>query len=298
MPNRHRKPLEPPSNPALISAYLNDANNLSATDAQRVKAVRALHILWRRWKADVAKVWTEVADAFTAELEETTTEARRSLESGDTVILHLHWRLQPALDVEQHPRAVRMMTDRLEQVEVTFDVDVEPNLSKAVAVITAKEEEIENKQKAACRALREHWITKLGAPDNFDFLLQNFFDRNLRRIRDSPDPDAGWRVFWNGTPRRGRQKETNVERDFSLAVAVQKRINAGEGTEDAIYAIAAESPTIAAVKKPLSYESIYKIYYRWSLEARLSLASWTTEEKPKLRKGREQKPSCPTDVEQ
>src|SRR5580700_3523832 len=49
----------------------------------------------------------------------------------DTAVLHLHRRLQPALDVEQHPRAVRMMTDRLEQqlpidtVEVTFDVDVE-----------------------------------------------------------------------------------------------------------------------------------------------------------------------------
>src|SRR5262249_9292974 len=49
----------------------------------------------------------------------------------DAAILHLHRRLQPALDVEPHPRAVRMMTDRLEQqlpidaVEVTFDVDVE-----------------------------------------------------------------------------------------------------------------------------------------------------------------------------
>src|SRR5215467_8506418 len=49
----------------------------------------------------------------------------------DAAVLHLHRRLQPALDVEQHPRAVRMMTDRLEQqlpidtVEVAFDVDVE-----------------------------------------------------------------------------------------------------------------------------------------------------------------------------
>src|SRR6201982_221342 len=52
----------------------------------------------------------------------------------DTAVLHMHRRLQPALDVEQHPRAVRMMTDRLEQplpidtVEVTFDVDVEPQV--------------------------------------------------------------------------------------------------------------------------------------------------------------------------
>src|SRR5215467_7946730 len=49
----------------------------------------------------------------------------------DAAVLHLHRRLQPALDVEPHPHAVRMMTDRLEQqlpidtVEVTFDVDVE-----------------------------------------------------------------------------------------------------------------------------------------------------------------------------
>src|SRR5215831_6627029 len=33
----------------------------------------------------------------------------------DAAVLHLHRRLQPALDVEPHPRAVRMMTDRLEQ---------------------------------------------------------------------------------------------------------------------------------------------------------------------------------------
>src|SRR5262249_17821027 len=159
-------------------------NNLNANDAQRVKAVRALHILWRRWKADVAKVWAaEFTAEFTAELEETTTEARRSFQSGDTGILHLHWRFHPALEAEQPPRAVRMMTDRLEHqlpidtVEVTFDVGFDPDLSKAVALITAKEEELESKQKAACRSLREHWITKLGAPDNFDFLLQNFFDR-------------------------------------------------------------------------------------------------------------------------
>src|SRR5438045_4217404 len=49
----------------------------------------------------------------------------------DAAVLHLHRRLQPALDVEPHPRAVRMMTDCLEQqlpidtVEVAFDVDVE-----------------------------------------------------------------------------------------------------------------------------------------------------------------------------
>src|SRR5947207_2662144 len=32
----------------------------------------------------------------------------------DAPILHLHRRLQPAFDIEQHPRAVRVMTDRFE----------------------------------------------------------------------------------------------------------------------------------------------------------------------------------------
>src|SRR5689334_17575270 len=49
----------------------------------------------------------------------------------DAAVLHLHRRLQPALNVEQHPRAVRMMTDCLEQqlpidtVEVALYVDIE-----------------------------------------------------------------------------------------------------------------------------------------------------------------------------
>src|SRR5215813_2309245 len=49
----------------------------------------------------------------------------------DAAVLHLHRRLQPALDVEQYPRAIRMTPDRLEHqlpidaVEVSFDVDVE-----------------------------------------------------------------------------------------------------------------------------------------------------------------------------
>ena len=49
----------------------------------------------------------------------------------DTAVLHLHRSLQPALDVEQHPRTVRMMPDRLEQplpidaVEIGLHVDIE-----------------------------------------------------------------------------------------------------------------------------------------------------------------------------
>ena len=48
----------------------------------------------------------------------------------DIAVLHLHWGLQPALDVEQHPPTVGMMPDRLEQpfpidaVEIGLYVDI------------------------------------------------------------------------------------------------------------------------------------------------------------------------------
>src|SRR6202007_2550849 len=57
---------------------------------------------------------------------------RRSRHSRhDAAILHLHRSLQPALDVEQHPRSVRMTTDRPERqlpidaVEIGFYVEIE-----------------------------------------------------------------------------------------------------------------------------------------------------------------------------
>src|SRR5437660_12531434 len=49
----------------------------------------------------------------------------------DATILHLYTSLQPALEVEKHPRAVRMFADRREQqlpinaVEIALDVDIE-----------------------------------------------------------------------------------------------------------------------------------------------------------------------------
>ena len=49
----------------------------------------------------------------------------------DAAVLHLHWRLQPALDVEQHPGAVRMVPDSpehqlpIDAVEETLNVEVE-----------------------------------------------------------------------------------------------------------------------------------------------------------------------------
>jgi hypothetical protein len=40
---------------------------------------------------------------------------RRRISAVSNHEAHLHGRLQPALDVEEHPRTVRVMTDRLEQ---------------------------------------------------------------------------------------------------------------------------------------------------------------------------------------
>src|SRR5499433_4336192 len=73
----------------------------------------------------------------------------------DAAVLHLHRRLQPALDVEQHPRAVRMMTNRLEQqlpidtVEVTFDVYVEHPVV-APAALTSLAHGIDRRFGRAC----------------------------------------------------------------------------------------------------------------------------------------------------
>src|SRR5260370_8771907 len=50
----------------------------------------------------------------------------------DAAILHLYRSLQPALNVEQHPRTVRMPTDRpehqlpIDAVEIGFYIDIEP----------------------------------------------------------------------------------------------------------------------------------------------------------------------------
>jgi len=58
----------------------------------------------------------------------------------DAAILHLHRRLQPALDVEQHPPTVRMMTDRLEHqlpidtVEEALDVEIEHPVAPPTAL--------------------------------------------------------------------------------------------------------------------------------------------------------------------
>jgi hypothetical protein len=58
---------------------------------------------------------------------------------NDATILHLHRRLQPAFDVEQHPTAIRMLPDRLEHqlpintVEIGLNVVILFMLSNTAA---------------------------------------------------------------------------------------------------------------------------------------------------------------------
>jgi hypothetical protein len=111
----------------------------------------------------------------------------------------------------------------------------------------------------------EHWIA-LGAPPDFDRLLQDFFDWSTRAIFASPDPLAAMRVFWEGAPRRGRKKETNAERNFDLALAVQKLVNANAGMSNET-ACAAVAETAG-----LSSDEVHKIYYRRQREVRVALA--------------------------
>jgi hypothetical protein len=110
--------------------------------------------------------------------------------------------------------------------------------------------------------VRERWIAELGAPEDFDFELQDFFDRAGRVIFMSADPPAAMRVFWEGMPRRGRPD--NAERDIALAIDVQERINAGATSVAAREAVAA--------KACLSDDDIRKIYYRWRVTASAELA--------------------------
>ena len=74
--NRYQKPAELPPNPARIGEYLADSQ-VTAGDVRRngaaalrksAKYVRALHAIWRQWKADIAAVLSRRL-SYTEELE-------------------------------------------------------------------------------------------------------------------------------------------------------------------------------------------------------------------------------------
>jgi hypothetical protein len=124
----------------------------------------------------------------------------------------------------------------------------------------------------ACQQVHEHWVVTLGAPLDFDRSLQDFFLRAGHVIFASPDPPAAMRVFWEGAPHRGRRAETNADRDLDLAIAVQKRVNDGASIEAASDAVGKSGPPY------LSGEAVRKVYNRWRLEARATLALQAPED--------------------
>jgi hypothetical protein len=204
-----------PPHPALLNLYLRYAqptaddvrvDGAATVEARRVKYVRALHTLLRRWKAYVKAVTALHTLSLKSKAAIAGTPGRR-----------LPW-----------------------------------------------QEELQAVQRA-----REHWIGTLGAPPNFDLLLQDFFDCSIRAILASPAPLTALRVFWKGTPRRGRKKETNAERNFNLALAVEEKVNAGLSIEEACGAVAETAE--------LSCENVHKIYYRWHREVRKFYYPWRCE---------------------
>jgi hypothetical protein len=109
-------------------------------------------------------------------------------------------------------------------------------------------------QTEAIDLLRKHWITKLGAPAGFDLSLQNFFDRAGKIIFATADPLVAMHAFWEVPVRRGPQAASNAQRDFELAMDVQKRTDCGVTKKSAIAAVAAE--------QGMNWDRIRQIYYR------------------------------------
>jgi hypothetical protein len=214
-----------PPHPALLYLYLRYAqptaddvrvDGAATVEARRVKYVRALHMLWRRWKAYVKAV-----TAF-------------------------------------HTLSLK---------------------SKAAIAGTPGRRLSRSEELQAVQRAREHWIVTLGAPPNFDLLLQDFFDCSIRAILASRDPLAAMRVFWEGAPHKGRNKETNAERNFNLALAVHhEHVNAGVSIEEASAVVGANaSPQLSddTVRKIYNRRrrEVLMFYYPWRCEVRADL-SW------------------------
>jgi hypothetical protein len=73
----------------------------------------------------------------------------------------------------------------------------------------------------------ERWIAELGAPADFDFELQDFFDRAARVIFMSPDPVAALRRFLGQAKRgKGRPATDNWARN-GMIVADVAELHAG-----------------------------------------------------------------------
>src|SRR5207245_8180208 len=107
----------------------------------------------------------------------------------DATILHLYRSLQPALDVEKHPRAVRMFADRLEQqlpidaVEIALDVDIEHPVVPP-ATLTSRPEGIDRRpaRSVSVRVRMENRV-RWGLQTTFEVVqLETGADRGCTRL--------------------------------------------------------------------------------------------------------------------
>jgi len=224
---RAKKTAASAPNPALINAYLRDAQpdaiyrlsdngcdllrirpgGKAAAKDRRAESFRALHHLWRRWRGEANAVEAAARACIETQQKKAPTPAYVTLADGS-----LH-----------HPL---------------------PSPDEVAAI------------EAAIQQRREHWIVTLGAPPFFDRLLRVFFERARHIIFASPDPPTAMRNFWEGgVPVKGRRKEDNVDRNRKITTAVLDRVDAGEKLADAIRAVA------ALPRLHLSPEAVWTIYY-------------------------------------
>src|SRR5215475_9978478 len=129
---------------------------------------------------------------------------------NDAAILDLHRRLQPTFDVEQHPRTIRMLADRLEHqlpintVEVGLDVEIQHPVI-APAALTSRVHGIDRRLAGpvAIGVGVEHRLQDRLQVTSGDFLGDSVSDSwNTQR------PNATTIPLWNFDPPHRRRKVT------------------------------------------------------------------------------------------
>src|SRR5215475_15791583 len=128
----------------------------------------------------------------------------------DATILHLHWRLQPAFDVEQHPAAIRMLANRLEHqlpiktVEVGLNVKIEhPVIAPAALSRCAHGVDRRFAGPVTVGVGMKHRLQDWLQVTTGNFLSDSVSDRG-----DAQRPNATTIPLWNVDPPHRRRKVT------------------------------------------------------------------------------------------
>src|SRR4051812_14467737 len=125
----------------------------------------------------------------------------------DTTILHLDRSPQPALNVEKPPRAVRMMTTRLEQqlpidaVEVALDVDIEHPV-KPPAALTGLPEGIDRR---SAGAVPIGVLMEAGLQDRLQVLFDDFLGNSVANRWNAQRPGPSIALGKVNPPHRWRK---------------------------------------------------------------------------------------------